>query len=48
MGTALHDYRLAWVTAKGALVGRLMVEDWNTPAQTQVLNAGYREVVKWI
>ena len=48
VGTALHDYGLAWVAGKGALVGRLMVEDWNTPARTQVLGAGYREVVNWI
>lgn len=48
VGTALHDYGLEWAVGRGALVSRLMVEDWNTPARTQVSGAGYREVVKWI
>lgn len=48
IGSALHDYGLDWAVSQGALVSRLMVEDWNEPARAQVARNGYREVVKWM
>ena len=37
----------AWATERGAVVMRLVTEDWNEPAQRQVEKSGYRLVAKW-
>jgi GNAT superfamily N-acetyltransferase len=36
-----------WAAERGALVMRLVTEDWNEPAQRQVDKAGYRSVARW-
>jgi len=36
-----------WAAGQGALVMRLVTEDWNQPAQRQVEKSGYRSVAKW-
>ncbi|HZJ49060.1 MAG TPA: GNAT family N-acetyltransferase, partial [Acidimicrobiia bacterium] len=36
-----------WARRQGALVLRLVTEDWNTAAQAQVERSGFREVSKW-
>lgn len=36
-----------WAAERGALVIRLVTEDWNEPAQRQVEKSGYRLVAKW-
>jgi GNAT superfamily N-acetyltransferase len=36
-----------WAAERGALVMRLVTEDWNEPAQRQVDKAGYRRVAQW-
>lgn len=36
-----------WAAEQGALVMRLVTEDWNEPAQRQVDKSGYRLVAKW-
>lgn len=36
-----------WAAERGALVMRLLTEEWNEPAQRQVEKAGYRLVAKW-
>ena len=38
----------AWAVEQGALVMRLVTEDWNDAAQRQVEKAGYRVVAKWM
>ncbi len=36
-----------WAAERGALVIRLLTEDWNEPAQRQVEKSGYRLVARW-
>ena len=36
-----------WAGERGALVMRLVTEDWNEPAQRQVEKSGYRLVARW-
>jgi len=36
-----------WAASRGALVMRLVTEDWNEPAQRQVEKSGYRLVARW-
>lgn len=36
-----------WAADRGALVVRLLTEEWNEPAQRQVEKSGYRLVAKW-
>ncbi len=46
--SALHDRGTGWAIERGAMVARLMVEDWNHPARASVTRSGFREVVPWI
>lgn len=48
IGAALNEALCAWGSDRGALVARLAIEDWNTPAQGQVTKTGYRSTSKWI
>ncbi len=45
---AMNRHLLDWGRSQGALVARLLVEDWNEPAQAQVAKAGYRPASKWV
>ncbi len=36
-----------WASERGALVMRLVTEDWNQPARRQAAKAGYRMVAEW-
>jgi len=36
-----------WAAERGALVIRLLTDDWNEPAQRQVEKSGYRLVARW-
>lgn len=47
LGNALNDHACAWAAERGAVVARLMVEDWNEPAIRQVSSCGYRPVAPW-
>jgi GNAT superfamily N-acetyltransferase len=47
IGVAMNDYACAWATERGAVVARLLVEDWNEPARRQVERLGYRSVTEW-
>ena len=48
-GVAGHLTRAGevWAAERGALVMRLLTEEWNDPAQRQVEKAGYRLVARW-
>ncbi len=48
IGVAMNRSLLDWGRSQGALVARLLVEDWNEVAQAQVAKAGYRPVSKWV
>lgn len=37
---------MAWAKTAGALVGRLLIEDWNEPSRRHVVKIGFREVVR--
>lgn len=47
IGTMLNEAGCRWARDRGALVARLMVEDWNEPARDQVTKLGYRIVSHW-
>lgn len=47
IGSRLTDAGERWAIEQGALVIRLLTEDWNEPAQRQVENSGYRLVARW-
>ena len=47
LGTALNAASLDWGRDRGAIVARLMVEDWNEAARSHVEQAGYRRVATW-
>jgi GNAT superfamily N-acetyltransferase len=47
IGTMLNEAGCRWARERGALVARLMVEDWNEPAREQVAKLGYRVVSHW-
>lgn len=44
LGSALNDWCADWVASRGGSVVRLQIEDWNDPAQNQVVRLGYRAV----
>lgn len=48
LGGRLNDAGCAWASEQGALVARLMVEDWNDAARQQVESAGYHPSVQWM
>jgi GNAT superfamily N-acetyltransferase len=47
IGAALNDHGCDWARARGAVVARLMTEDWNEPAIRQVTKLGYRRTASW-
>jgi GNAT superfamily N-acetyltransferase len=47
VGTAINEALCEWAKAHGAMVARLMTEDWNEAAQGQVERSGYRRVSTW-
>jgi len=47
IGGRLTDAGETWAAGRGALVMRLVTEDWNEPARMQVEKSGYRLVAKW-
>ena len=48
LATRISDELGAWAAEQGARVVRLVVENWNRPAQAQVEAMGYRPVSQWI
>lgn len=47
IGSLLNHHGCEWARRRGALVARLMIEDWNEPAKGQVAKLGYRMVSEW-
>ncbi len=47
LASELNDLCMAWARGRGAVVGRLAVEDWNEPAWRQVRKLGFRSVSGW-
>ena len=47
IGGRLTEAGEIWAAGQGALVMRLITEDWNEPAQRQVEKSGYRMVAHW-
>jgi GNAT superfamily N-acetyltransferase len=47
IGSAINEALCAWAASHGAIVARLMTEDWNEAAQGQVEQSGYRRVSTW-
>lgn len=47
VGSAVNDALCAWAAERGAIVARLLTEDWNVVAQGQVAASGYRRVGTW-
>ena len=48
VGMRLNEAGVAWGRERGALVVRLMVEQWNETARRQVEKLGYRHVSSWV
>lgn len=48
IGAELNDALCRWGESEGAKVARLAIEDWNEPAQGQVLKNGYRRTSHWL
>ena len=44
----LVDEMLEWAAARGARVGRLVVEEWNEPAIAQAGGRGFRPAGRWV
>ena len=47
IGSTLNEALCDWAGSHGAMVARLMTEDWNEAAQGQVEQSGYRRVSTW-
>jgi GNAT superfamily N-acetyltransferase len=47
VGSAVNDALCGWASDRGAIVARLLTEDWNEAAQGQVAASGYRRVSTW-
>jgi len=47
LASALNDLCMQWARERGALVARLVIEDWNEQARRQVLRLGFRSVGSW-
>ncbi|MDH3499926.1 MAG: GNAT family N-acetyltransferase [Acidimicrobiia bacterium] len=47
LGLALNRACLQWGRDRGAVVARLMIEDWNEAARLQVERGGYRRIANW-
>jgi len=48
LGSAIAAELVRWAQSRGALVARLGVEGWNTPAKRQVETLGFRPVGDWV
>ena len=48
IASAMDEYMEDWARRRGAQVARLAVEDWNTPAQSQVDKIGMRRTGDWV
>lgn len=48
IASAVGETIVAWALSRGAEVVRLVVEDWNTAAQSQVEAVGFRMVGRWV
>lgn len=48
LASAVGEAIVAWGREQGAQVARLGTEDWNTAAQRQVANVGFRPVGDWV
>ena len=47
-GRAMNEAGCDWAAQKGALVARLVVEEWNTAARVQVESSGYHAIAPWL
>ncbi|MDH3248006.1 MAG: GNAT family N-acetyltransferase, partial [Acidimicrobiia bacterium] len=47
IGSAINEALCHWAASQGAIVARLMTEDWNEAARGQVERSGYRRVSTW-
>jgi GNAT superfamily N-acetyltransferase len=47
LGSMMNEAGCRWARSRGAVVARLLVEDWNEPARGQVTRLGYRPVAPW-
>lgn len=47
VGSAINEALCDWASSHGAIVARLMTEDWNEAAQGQVERSGYRRTSTW-
>jgi GNAT superfamily N-acetyltransferase len=45
---AMASTMIDWARHRGARVSRLLVEDWNEPAQLQVVAGGFRAAGRWV
>ena len=48
MGAAMNDYGVHWVRERGARIVRLVIEEENQAARSQVEKLGYRNTCVWI
>lgn len=48
VGAALNRHGCDWARRRGAMVARLLIEDWNEPARRQVTKLGYRKTAPWV
>jgi GNAT superfamily N-acetyltransferase len=48
LATHLNHECMDWARTRGALVGRLAVEEWNERAWRQALKLGFRPVSRWV
>jgi GNAT superfamily N-acetyltransferase len=48
IGTALNRAACRWAAEQGALIVRLLVENWNTPARSQVTKLGFSPAASWV
>lgn len=45
---AMAEFGTEWARERGAHIGRLAIEDWNTPARGQVERDGFRATSEWV
>lgn len=48
LGMRMNDFGADWARSRGAVVIRLLIEDWNEPSRRQVAKLGYRSVSAWV
>jgi GNAT superfamily N-acetyltransferase len=47
LATEMNEAGVAWAASQGAVVARLLIEDWNEGPQRQVERMGYRRASTW-